>query len=572
MASQTPLEPETRDLNFSPLLNRDFSIEQTLYELFMNAIDQHCSPDPEEIISISGNTLVIQDQGDGITMENFVLGTRSIMAHSVHGLGMKYAIAFCVQHQIQLTIQVPEGTYSFDTEGEFGSIRVILNRGLSPTQVGSKFILRLPDTENPLIPSWDKVVNEAKKNFLQFVKEKTLIKSKPGYDIYKWENGGSKKGFFLNGIRKKGSNGHPYLFNFKDNTSTLSSWIDENQCVRHDCVRKLENLINPDDELFWTKSRISKSIKAEAKKARKAKKAEIRKAKKAETKKAKSTKVESKVMETKKVESESIIELEFDLPFPSSDELSDDDSDDSDDSDDVLYSDFRMEDTVDALKSAMLVDNAPLYSMSDEQWDWIYGARRFLDRKLKEIPELSIAEIRNQGSVYKNTALPFDADIDIVLVLNNVLTRDELLDIFRNHHDKLELAFFENGSDDIFTGILRYKSRIFPIDITVTDVESEERKDGYKHVEKIRNSIGQQHPEGLEAIRILKYFCKRHDITVKSFYIEEYVKKCLEDPQLSHTKSGLVRSGLACIHNDPNLKLGRRDKRKLSTAYYFFST
>lgn len=533
MASQTPLE--TRDLNFDPQLNRDFSIQQVLYELLMNAIDQEFSSDPNEIITISGNTLTIQDEGEGITMKDFVLGTKSTMEHSVHGLGMKYAIAYCVLHNIELTIQTPDGTYSFDTKGEFNSIRVTLRRDVTPTEVGSKFLLRFSDQQRPLM---QKALNETKRNFLAFRTKSKPILSRPGYDIYNWDNMGSQKGFFLNGIRKNGGKNRPYLFNFKDRSSELSRYIDENQCVRYDCWNKFEALIDPKDRPYWKKlpvqtintippmvttSKATASINA----------------------KPKATVVSSKL---------NVPETEVGLNNCLN-------------SVEVAPTMLPIKNTVNALKSAMAVDNAPLYSMSDEQWDSINRARSYLDRKLKDISELSIAEIRNQGSLYKNTALPFDADIDIVLVLNEVPTRDKLLEIFQKNNDKLELAFLELGSCDILTGILRYEQRIFPIDIVVIQVGSNKRTDGYKHVEEILQKIGTENV-GFEGIRILKYFCKRHNISVKSYYIEECVKKCFDcNVILSRNKVHLVCAVLRMILDDADLELTNDEKDKLRLAF-----
>jgi hypothetical protein len=206
--------------------------------------------------------------------------------------------------------------------------------------------------------------------------------------------------------------------------------------------------------------------------------------------------------------------------------------------------------TVDSILSSLEIENAPLYSLSQEQREHLNQARGALHNNLRQLEGVSISEIRNQGSVDKNTAIPFDADLDIVISLNPPLDGAEDLKVILT--SSLDLALFDAGSPDIFTGLYRYDGQHYTVDLVIGNPE---RGDGPAHVQTVLTAVGSNNYV-FEVMRMIKYLFKRHLVPFKSFLIEKFVleafasgKRPLGTTKVLTLKQQLFKSSLARIES-----------------------
>jgi hypothetical protein len=173
--------------------------------------------------------------------------------------------------------------------------------------------------------------------------------------------------------------------------------------------------------------------------------------------------------------------------------------------------------TVDSIVTSMAVENSPLYSMSGEQRAHLLRARGVLHERLRDLKSTNVSRIRNQGSVDKNTAIPFDADLDIVIYLNDPSQAEELRSV-------RDLAIFNEGSHDILTGLYRFEGVHYNVDLVIG---SDERGDGPANVQDVKDAVGSNNYV-FEVMRMIKYLFKRHFIPLKSFLIEKFVIETFE--------------------------------------------
>jgi hypothetical protein len=215
-----------------------------------------------------------------------------------------------------------------------------------------------------------------------------------------------------------------------------------------------------------------------------------------------------------------------------------------------LHSNSDLQTTIDSIRSSMSINNAPLYTLSSNQAAHIQRARGNLEEQIRQLEEVSVSEIRHQGSLEKNTAIPFDADLDLVIYLNPPLDGAEDLKVILTR--SLDLALFDAGSPDILTGLYRYDGQHYTVDLVIGNPE---RGDGPANVQTVLAAVGSNNYV-FEVMRMIKYLFKRHLVPFKSFLIEKFVleafasgKRPLGTTKVLTLKQQLLKKSLARIES-----------------------
>jgi hypothetical protein len=450
--------PHSKDLNIAKEYARNMKFVNAIYEFVMNAMDQQFDPSGVLRLGEDKRSIIIQDHGTGIKMSNFVLGvpSRQGSRYSHHGVGMKMAIAccFCEGANIKFTTSTEE--ISFEDTGT--SIHAIF----SPHQDRSREAGTCVTISN--IKNAAHVVNEVRLHFLELIPgaQRNRLESKDDLDIYPWPEAIYSKlrsSIFVDGVMKKTHQQMDYLFNFKG--QKFAEEINENQGIKTGRWKTFRRAV---DVLGLSRYLPQPPPPP----------------------------TESRSAPTRTIPVRQVI------GGPR-----------------ILTPGIQV--TVDSILSSLEIENAPLYSMSQEQREHLNRARGVLHNNLRHLVGVSISEIRNQGSVEKNTAIPFDADLDIVIYLNDPTQADQLRGI-------QDIAIFREGSSDILTGLYRYDGQHYAVDLVIG---SPERGDGPAHVQTVLAAVGSNNYV-FEVMRMIKYLFKRHLVPFKSFLIEKFVLEAFE--------------------------------------------
>eukprot|EP01039_Chlorochromonas_danica_P003046 gene3046-3325_t len=207
--------------------------------------------------------------------------------------------------------------------------------------------------------------------------------------------------------------------------------------------------------------------------------------------------------------------------------------------------------------------HCPIWTLGSEERERLNKIKGELIDKLNKLPKL---QIKLQGSIVKNTAIPGFADFDFILELKRSVPRPKLRTLRNEIKASLEDSVLLYGEGAILTFF--YKDVTFdvmiswPEDRLIQQVES--------NLNDIVTLPGNQRNKYHAYMRALKYFCKRSGFPIKSFAVEYaalYLLRRNPNTKLREFLEFLQRGDWSdlshCVPEGPK----RRELQTLATQY-----
>lgn len=208
------MSKEWKDLNVSMDLAPHLEPCDALRELVMNAFD--AVPDGVPMFSAEdSSTVVLQDQGPGLTLKSFTVGGThgDMKVVGRFGLGLKDAVAVLMRHQAKVEIISQLGSYDFEVRmGKLGTETIHVQCG-PPTGAGTRITVsnlqvatRSVEYVKPLFLCWSR---------------HELLHTSGDVDMYLPNDSGKKHcgKLFVNGVAVTAPQSLHLSYNFKKVTS-----------------------------------------------------------------------------------------------------------------------------------------------------------------------------------------------------------------------------------------------------------------------------------------------------------------------------------------------------------------
>jgi hypothetical protein len=186
-------------------------------------------------------------------------------------------------------------------------------------------------------------------------------------------------------------------------------------------------------------------------------------------------------------------------------------------------------DLVDSLKEALRRKNHPMLTLSSYDKEEIHAVTSELKSNLQALTCISIDEVRNQGSIFKNTGIPGFVDVDIVLILNEIRKPADIADrrakIVDEMKQRLPGVDFLSGAPDILP--CQFKGISFDLVLTSRKLDSDRHRSFCTEHASAPSMIAEVGDDDyvFDAIRACKYWIKRHRVhnPLKSFEVDRIV-------------------------------------------------
>jgi hypothetical protein len=153
----------------------------------------------------------------------------------------------------------------------------------------------------------------------------------------------------------------------------------------------------------------------------------------------------------------------------------------------------------------------PMWTLTNQEKEDLKALRNEIQNKLSSA---KLFQLRVQGSMIKNTAIPAMADFDFILEIRNSKTtlpqvKEEIINLMKDLH-----CGFCYGEGQIQTWLTFEKSILF--DLVLKFPNDSRFQDFETNVHLVKNQATNIH----SYIRGLKYWCKRSNAPIKSFLVE----------------------------------------------------
>lgn len=452
-------------------MTKDMTLKSAVYELVQNSLDQELVSPSELLVATDEKTIVVRDNGRGITPDNFIMGRAcENHRHSVHGRGLKDAVACILRERSEIRIDTVNATITFEVDSS-GCVSVVFDES-NPRKRGTVITVEK-------VPNAKRIVEEVKRHFLQFLlpPNDEALRSTSQCIVRDWPNSIPIAGIFLNGVLKNTGSPLPRLviINEKKGDRTITKYVDPEQNMKRKWKKKLLQYCRDNKDLEQVLNEY------------------------AAQKQRSSVPTPAARAPAVGVPRTAAVPVAPEIPRR-----------------DVCGLTEDQVKTCEEVWRCLSVTNAPLTTMSAEQAEHHQQAWSSLQARLKET--LHPSAVRLQGSFIKNTAIPFDTDFDVIV---NFADPAPTIEQVRERLLNVDFTFFAKGSKDILTGLYRHGGVAYPVDLLVN---SQRADDGAQSVAELKDTV-EHHNYVLEVIRIIKYIVKRHVQSVKSVVVEDAVQK-----------------------------------------------